>query len=41
MFAQKDFEVDPLNVMIQIKPKTIVAKDISFFRTGPDLASSE
>lgn len=27
--------VDPLDVMVQIIPKTIVAKDASFFKTGP------
>ncbi len=31
--------VDPLNVMVQITPKSIVAKDASFFKTGPNLAS--
>jgi hypothetical protein len=31
--------VDPLNVMIEIDPKTVVAKDVSFFKSGPDLAS--
>ena len=31
--------VDPLDVMVQIMPKTMVAKDVSFFRTGPDLAN--
>jgi len=33
--------VDPLNVMVQITPKTIVAKDVSFFKTGPDLAGCD
>ncbi len=33
--------VNPLNVMVQIVPKSIVAKDVSFFKTGPNLASSE
>jgi nitroimidazol reductase NimA-like FMN-containing flavoprotein (pyridoxamine 5'-phosphate oxidase superfamily) len=33
--------VDPLNVMVQITPKSIVAKNLSFFKTGPSLASSE
>ncbi len=28
--------VDPLNVMVQITPKSVVAKDVSFFKTGPD-----
>lgn len=31
--------VDPLDTMIKIIPKTIVAKNVSFFRTGPNLAS--
>lgn len=31
--------VHPLNVMIEVDPKTVVAKDVSFFKTGPDLAS--
>ena len=31
--------VDPLNRMVQIAPKSIVAKDVSFFKTGPNLAS--
>jgi nitroimidazol reductase NimA-like FMN-containing flavoprotein (pyridoxamine 5'-phosphate oxidase superfamily) len=30
--------VDPLNVMVKITPKSIVAKNLSFFRTGPNLA---
>jgi len=33
--------VDPLNVMVQIVPTSIAAKDVSFFKTGPNLASSE
>lgn len=33
--------VNPLNVMVQIAPKSIVAKDVSFFKTDPSLASSE
>ncbi|MGA8164761.1 MAG: pyridoxamine 5'-phosphate oxidase family protein [Waddliaceae bacterium] len=33
--------VDPLDVMVQITPKTIVAKDVSFFKTGPNLANFE
>jgi len=32
--------VDPLNVMVRIIPKSIVAKDVSFFKTGPNLATS-
>ena len=31
--------VDPLDVMIKITPQLIVAKNVSFFKTGPDLAS--
>lgn len=30
--------VDPLDVMVKIVPKSMVAKDVSFFKTGPDLA---
>lgn len=30
--------VEPLNVMVQIIPKSVVAKDVSFFKTGPGLA---
>jgi len=30
--------VEPLDVMVQITPKSIVAKDLSFFKTGPNLA---
>ena len=29
--------VDPLDVMVKIIPKSVVAKDVSFFKTGPDL----
>jgi len=28
--------VDPLDVMVKITPKSMVAKDVSFFKTGPD-----
>ena len=31
--------VDPLDVVIKITPQSIVAKNVSFFKTGPDLAS--
>lgn len=31
--------VDPIDVMVAITPESIVAKDVSFFLTGPDLAS--
>ncbi|MFZ0566360.1 MAG: pyridoxamine 5'-phosphate oxidase family protein [Chlamydiales bacterium] len=31
--------VDPLDIMVKITPKSMVAKDVSFFRTGPDLAN--
>lgn len=31
--------VDPLDAMIRIIPESIVAKNVSFFKTGPDLAS--
>jgi nitroimidazol reductase NimA-like FMN-containing flavoprotein (pyridoxamine 5'-phosphate oxidase superfamily) len=30
--------VDPLDAMIRIIPESIVAKNVSFFKTGPDLA---
>lgn len=30
--------VDPLNAMVQIIPTSIVAKNVSFFKTGPYLA---
>lgn len=30
--------VDPLDVMVQLTPKSIVANDGSFFKTGPELA---
>lgn len=29
--------VNPLNVMVQVTPESIVAKDVSFFKTGPHL----
>lgn len=31
--------VKPLNVMVEIECESIVAKDVSFFKTGPHLAS--
>jgi len=31
--------VNPLDAMINIIPESIVAKNVSFFKTGPDLAS--
>lgn len=31
--------VDPLDAMIEIMPESIVAKNVSFFKTRPDLAS--
>ena len=31
--------VDPLDAMIKIIPQSIVAKNDSFFKTGPDLTS--
>ena len=34
-----EYVVDPLDVMVKISPRSIVAKDVSFFKTGPDLAS--
>lgn len=30
--------VEPLDVMVRITPKSMVAKDVSFFKTGPGLA---
>ncbi|GAB4185859.1 MAG: hypothetical protein Tsb0015_03180 [Simkaniaceae bacterium] len=29
--------VDPLDVMVKITPKSMIAKDVSYFKTGPDL----
>lgn len=31
--------VDPLEIMIKIVPQSMVAKNVSFFKTGPNLAS--
>lgn len=31
--------VDPLDAMIRIVPESIVAKNVSFFKTGPAFAS--
>lgn len=31
--------VDPLDTMVKITPQSIVAKNVSFFKTGPNLAS--
>lgn len=31
--------VEPLDLMIRITPTSIVARDMSYFKTGPDLAS--
>jgi hypothetical protein len=31
---------DPLDLMIRITPQSIVAKDVSFFKTGPALATT-
>lgn len=31
--------VDPLDIMIKITPQSAVSKNVSFFKTGPDLAS--
>lgn len=31
--------VDPLDVMIRIAPATVVAKELSYFKTGPNYAS--
>jgi hypothetical protein len=33
-----DRVVEPLDLMIRATPRSMVAKDVSFFRTGPDLA---
>ncbi len=33
--------VEPLDVMIRLTPETIVAKDVSYFKTGPDFASRD
>ena len=31
--------VDPLDAMIRLDPESVVAKNVSFFKTGPTLAS--
>ncbi|MBM3197576.1 MAG: pyridoxamine 5'-phosphate oxidase [Chlamydiae bacterium] len=31
--------VDPLDAMIRIDPESVVAKNVSYFKTGPNLAS--
>jgi general stress protein 26 len=33
--------VKPLDVMIEVDSHSVVAKDVSFFKTGPNLASKE
>jgi len=33
--------VDPLNVMVRVTPGSVVAKDVSFFKTGPEVASPD
>lgn len=33
-----DNVVSPIDIMIRVDPETIVAKDVSHFRTGPDMA---
>lgn len=33
--------VEPLDQAVQITPKSIVAKNVSFFKTGPNLASKD
>lgn len=30
--------VNPINVMVEVIPKSVVAKNVSFFKTGPELA---
>ncbi len=32
---------DSVDVMVRITPKSMVAKDVSFFKTGPELAGRE
>jgi hypothetical protein len=32
--------VEPLDLMIKVTPASIVANDYSYFKTGPDLATS-
>ncbi len=32
---------DPLNVMVQITAQSIVAKNVSFFKTGPNLTNGD
>lgn len=33
-----DNVVNPINQMVEVIPDTIVSKDVSYFKTGPDLA---
>lgn len=33
--------VNPLNRMVQVDLEAVVAKDVSFFKTGPDLAEND
>ncbi|MCV0397980.1 MAG: pyridoxamine 5'-phosphate oxidase family protein [Rhizobiaceae bacterium] len=35
----KETVVEPLDVMVRVTPSTMVAKDVSYFLTGPELAS--
>jgi hypothetical protein len=39
MFAQKDFEIDEVLCKPLMAHLSIVAKNVSFFKTGPGLAS--
>lgn len=33
--------VEPLNVMLETMPQKIITKNVSYFKTGPMLASSK
>jgi general stress protein 26 len=33
--------VEPLNVMLEVNQQSIIARDVSYFKTGPILASSK
>lgn len=39
IIKQQDFDIDIILRMVEVAPTFIVAKDASFFKTGPDLAS--
>lgn len=33
--------VDPLDAMVRVTPGSVVAKDVSYFKTGPELANPQ